>query len=137
MVKLKLSMTIKSLKNLLRTLIGEHIETWDLKLATAEFAYNATVNRTIDKSPHEIVYDFRPRQPIDLILMSDHIRASVSISSFASHVHDLHKKVMNKTAQSNGNYKLRANVRKRVKTFNVGNHVMIQIHLEPFSPGIV
>ena len=96
----------KSLKNLLRTLIGEHIETWDLKLATAEFAYNATVNRTIDKSPHEIVYDFRPRQPIDLIPMSDHVKV-------ASHVHDLHKEVMNKIAQSKANYKLRVDIRKK------------------------
>jgi len=51
----------KSLANLLRTLVGEHIETWDLKLAAVKFAYNTVVNRTTGKSPHEIVYDFRPR----------------------------------------------------------------------------
>ena len=65
----------RSLGNLLRTLVGEHTGSWDLKLATAEFAYNKTVNRTTGKSPHEIVYGFRPRQHIDLIPMSDHIRA--------------------------------------------------------------
>jgi len=53
------------------------------------------VNKTTGQSPHEIVYDFRPRQ-LDLIFMFDHIRASASASSFASHVHDLHKKVMDK-----------------------------------------
>jgi len=102
----------KSLGNLLRTLVGEHTGSWDLKLAPVEFAYNTIVNKTIGKLPHEIVYDFRPRQPIVLILISDHIRASNSASSFVSHVHDLHKKVMNKSAQSNVNYKLRADIKR-------------------------
>ena len=50
-----------NLENLLCTLVGEHIKTWDLKPATAKFAYNTTVNRTTRKSPHEIVYGFKPR----------------------------------------------------------------------------
>jgi len=65
----------RSLGNLLRTLVGEHIESRDLKLSVAEFAYNSSINRTIGKSLHEIVYGLRPRQPIDLILMVDHYRA--------------------------------------------------------------
>jgi len=105
---------------LLHTLVCEHTVSWDLKLAIAEFAYNTAVNRTIGKSPHEIIYGFRPRQPIDLIPMSDHIRASASASSFASHVHELYKKVMDTIVQSNANYKLRADIRKRLKIFLVG-----------------
>ena len=110
---------------------------WNFKLATAEFANNTYVNRITSKSPHEIVYDFRPKQPIDLIPMSDHIRASNFTSSFASHVHDLHKEVMDKIAQSNANYKLRADVRKRFKTFNVGDYVNIRIRPEQILPGTV
>ena len=85
-----------SLGNLLRMLVGEHTGSQNLKLATTEFAYSTTMNRTTDKSPHEIIYSFRPRQPIDLIPKSDYIRASDSASSFASHAHDLHKEVMDK-----------------------------------------
>jgi len=85
-----------SVGNLLRTLVGEHTKSLDFKLTTAEFAYNTTMNRTTCKLPHEIVYGFRSRQFIDLILMSDHIRASNSASLFASHVYDFYKKVMNK-----------------------------------------
>ena len=43
----------------MHTLVGEHIESWDLKLSIAELACNSSVNRTMGKSPHEIVYDFR------------------------------------------------------------------------------
>ena len=89
-----------------RTLVGEHMRHWDLKLATAEFAYNTVVNMITGKSPHEIVYDFRPRQTINLSPISDHIRALDSASSFASHVHDLQKEIMDKIVQSNANYEL-------------------------------
>ena len=63
----------RTLGNLLRTLAGEHIESWDLKLSIAKFAYNSSVNSTTGKIPYEIVYGFMPRQPIDLIPMVDHI----------------------------------------------------------------
>ena len=71
---------------------------------------------------------FRPRQPIGLTPISDYIRAPNSASSFVSHVHDLHKEVIDKIAQSNASYKLRAGVRKRLKIFNVGDYVMVRIH---------
>ena len=63
--------------------------------------------------------------------MSDYIRASNFTSSFASHVH---KKVIDTIAQSNDKYKLRADVRKGFKIFNVGDYVMIRIRLERFPP---
>jgi len=69
--------------------------------------------------------------------MSDHVRASDSASSFASHVHNLHKKVMDKIVQSNANYKLQGDVIKRLKTFNVGDYVMVQISPERFPTGTV
>ena len=118
---------------MLRTLVGEHTRSWDLKLATAEFTYNTTMNRTREKSPHKIIYCFRPRQSIDLIPISDHIKASEYVSSFASHVHDLYKKVIDKIAQSNAKYKLRADVRKKFKIFNVGNYVNVRICPERFA----
>jgi len=65
------------------------------------------------------VYGFRPRQPIDLIPMVDHYIVSESASSFATHMHKLHKVISDKFEQSNLNYKLGADVRKKFKTFNV------------------
>ena len=62
----------RSTGNLLRTLVSEHVGSWDMKLSIAEFAYNSSVNRTTDKSSHEIVCGFKPRQPRDLIPMVDH-----------------------------------------------------------------
>ena len=95
----------RSLKNLLRTLVGEHIGSWDLKLSVVEFAYNSSVNRTIGKSLHEIMYGFRRRQPIDLIHIVDYYRVSKSVSSFITHMHELHRVISDKIKQSNFDYK--------------------------------
>ena len=91
----------RSLRNLLRALVGEHIGSRDLKLSIVEITYNSSVNRITGKSPHEIVYGFRPRQPIDLLPMVDHHRASESGSSFVTHMHELHKVISDKIAQNN------------------------------------
>ena len=60
----------RSLGNLLRCLVGEHVKTWDLILPTAEFAYNRSVNRSTGMSPFEVVSGYKPRMPIDLLPMS-------------------------------------------------------------------
>ena len=85
-----------------------------------------------------MVYGFRPKQPIDLILMVDHYRVSESAS--LPHMHELHKVISDKTKQSNLNYKLQAGVRKKFKNFNVGDLVMIWmiwICLKWFTPRTV
>ena len=84
----------RSLGNLLRCLLGENLRTWDLLLSNIEFAYNSSVNKIIIMSPLELVHDYCPRQPIDLILMTHHhTRVSKSVASFASHIHELHKEI--------------------------------------------
>ena len=48
-------------------------------------------------------------------------------------MHELHKEISDRIEQSNLNYKLRAYVTKKFKTFNVGDYVMVRIHVEWFS----
>jgi len=57
----------RSLENLLRCLVGEHLRNWNLILPTAEFPYNSSCNRSIGMSPFEVVHDCKPMKPIDLI----------------------------------------------------------------------
>ncbi|GJY38338.1 RNA-directed DNA polymerase [Tanacetum coccineum] len=46
----------RSLRNLLRSLIGDNTKQWDLILPQAEFAYNRSVNRTTDKRRKQVLY---------------------------------------------------------------------------------
>jgi len=52
-------------------------------------------------------------------------------------VHDSHKKIIDKIVQNNANYKLRPDVRKELKTFNVSDYVMVRIRPEQFPPATV
>jgi hypothetical protein len=60
----------RSLRNLLRFLVGDHARTWDSILPIAQFTYNNSVNRTIGMSPFEVVHDYKARKPLDLLPMS-------------------------------------------------------------------
>ena len=99
-------------------------------MSTAEFAYNTSLNRTTDKSPHEIIYGVRSRQPIDHIPITEHYKPSES--KFASHAHELHKRISDKVAHDNANYKLRADIEKQFKTIN--DDVVKQLHVCSAGP---
>jgi len=88
----------------LPTPVGEYTENWDFKLSVTEFAYNTSLNGTTDNMPHEIIYGVRFRQHIHHILITEHYKAFES--KFATHEHGVHKKISDKVAQNNANYKL-------------------------------
>ena len=78
------------------------------------------------KAPvNEIAYGLRPRQPTDLILITDHSKVSESAPSLASLLHNTctnyTNKISDKIARNNANYELRAYVKNILKTFNVGD----------------
>ena len=104
----------------------------------AEFPYDTSVIRTTNKNSDEIVNGFRLKQPIDLISITDHYKVSESASSFASsvasHVHELHKEISDKIALNNSNYELRADIRNKLKTFNVGDVKKLHAsNVDPFQ----
>ena len=46
----------RSLGNLLRCLVGDKPKGWDLILPQVEFSYNNSINKSIGRSPFQIVY---------------------------------------------------------------------------------
>jgi hypothetical protein len=61
----------RSLGVLLRSLVGEHIKSWDKKLFQAEFAYNRSMNRSTCLSLFTIIYGSNPHAPLDLAPIPD------------------------------------------------------------------
>ena len=88
------------------------------------------MNRSLGRSPFEVVHGFKPRKPLDLIPMSLHDSVSMSAEAFAQHLHDLHIEINKQLAASNASYKLRADLHKRHVDFNIGDYVMIRIRPE-------
>ncbi|GKC76647.1 putative reverse transcriptase domain-containing protein [Tanacetum coccineum] len=59
----------RSLRNLLRCLVGDHVKAWDQNLCQAEFAHNYVVNRSTRFSPFQVVYSAQQRRPLDLMFL--------------------------------------------------------------------
>ena len=92
----------QSLGNLLRSLVGDNLTTWDLVILRAEFAYKALANRTI--SPFEIAHVLVPRKSLDLAPIDPHIRASEDDVAFSQHVSELHQYIHDRITHHNASY---------------------------------
>ena len=106
----------RSLGNLLRCLVGEHPRNWDLILPTTEFAFNNSINRITGKSPFEIVHEFKPRSPIDLIPTPTLHRMSEFAKSFVSRMHELYKHITDQINSNNLKYKTLADTIRGFRT---------------------
>ena len=125
----------RSLGNLLRSLVGDNLTTWDLVIPRAEFAYNASANRTTGMSPFEVAHGLVPRKPLDLAPVDPHIRASEDGVAFAQHVSELHAYIHDRITQQNAAYKQAADLHRRHRSFEVGDQVMVRLRPERYSPG--
>nr|KYP41877.1 Transposon Ty3-I Gag-Pol polyprotein [Cajanus cajan] len=62
----------RSLGTMLRAILkGNNKKSWDDYLPHVEFAYNRVVHKTTKISPFEIVYEFNPLTPLDLLPFPD------------------------------------------------------------------
>jgi len=66
-----------------------------------------------------------------------HTRVSESATSFAYHIHKLHKEINTLIQKRNANYKAYADLFKRARDFNVGDYVMVGIHPKQYPCGTV
>ncbi|GJS37661.1 putative nucleotidyltransferase, ribonuclease H [Tanacetum coccineum] len=83
----------RSIGNLLRCLVGDHVKAWDQKLCQAEFAHNHAVNRSTGFSPFQMVYSAQPRGPLDLITPRVSSSVPKKVQDFVAGLHDVHKAV--------------------------------------------
>ncbi|PKI55817.1 hypothetical protein CRG98_023782 [Punica granatum] len=103
----------RSLGNLLRSLVGEHVKSWDLKLCQAEFTHNHAVNRSTDFSPFQVVYTAVPKGPLDLIPLPNR-----------SKVH-----------AANAKYKQATDKKRRSVEFEVGDFVWALLTKDQYPAG--
>ena len=69
--------TIQTLEQMLRCAIAVFQEwDWDQLLPYVEMYYNSTASASIEKSPHEFVYETTLKMPIESFLLSDEAAAT-------------------------------------------------------------
>ena len=83
----------RTLSTLLHTIIQKNLKNWEDCLPFIEFAYNRSVHSTIDFSPSEIVYNFNPLTPLDLLPLSVNEKSTLDGQKKAEMVKKLHERV--------------------------------------------
>ena len=74
----------------MRCLIGENLKNWESILPFAKFAYNSSLNWTINTSPFEVVYGNKPLSVLDFtplpLSKKENVRAT-EMTDFMQSVH--------------------------------------------------
>jgi hypothetical protein len=68
------------------------LKMWEECLPHVEFAYNRAVHSTTKVNPFQIVYDFNPRAPIDLLPLPSSERINNDAKEHADFILKLHEK---------------------------------------------
>ena len=78
-----------------------------------EFAYNSSLNRTIKKTPFEIVYGNKPLSVLDLAPLPLSKKESVRATEMKDFMQSIHAQVKERIEHSNANYKAVADIHRR------------------------
>lgn len=125
----------RSLGNILRCLVGDHVKTWDQKLCQAEFAHNHAINRSTGYSPFQVVYSVQPRGPLDLMSLPVSRVVPKKVQDFVGGLHDVHRAVHDNLVRANSKYKQDADKKRRQVDFEVGDFVWAVLTKDRFSVG--
>ncbi|KAJ0937806.1 putative nucleotidyltransferase, Ribonuclease H [Helianthus annuus] len=125
----------RSLGNLLRCLVGDHVKSWYQKLCQAEFAHNHVVNRSTGFSPFEVVYSSKPRGPLDLMSFPTPGSVPKKVQDFVVGLQEVHKAVQDNLANASSKYKQAADQKRRQVDFEKGYFVWAILPKDRFSIG--
>jgi hypothetical protein len=120
----------RTLSQLLRAIIQKNLKSWEECFPFVEFAYNRTVHSTTGFSPFEIVYDFNPLTPMDLIPLPFEERVSLDGEKKAKMVRQLHEGVRLQIEKKNRLYPSKANKGRKLVVFQPGDWVWMHMRKE-------
>ena len=117
-----------SLGNLLRCITKEYMQTWDQIIGKVEYAYNDIVNRSIDKSPFEVVYGLHPREFFELRTMKHGSPSSSYAEDFSHSMREVHENVRNTLTENVDRVKQKVDASKRDLQFQTRDLVMVHLN---------
>jgi hypothetical protein len=127
--------TNRSLGNLLRCLVTDHVTSWDMVLPHAEFAFNNSVNRSTGCTPFEVVHGFRHNTSLDVISLPSPPRPSEAALDFSSYMRDVHEECKRRLTTHTNSYATVANAKRKDRQFNTGDMVLVRLRPKRFPPG--
>ena len=105
---------------------------WEECIPIAEFAYNRTIHTTTDFSPFQIVYEFNPLTPLDLVPLLSNEQVNLDGAAKPKFVQDLHEKVRLQIIKKNEHYARNTNKGRKAIVFEPSDWVWIYMRKERF-----
>lgn len=124
--------TNRALGNMLRSLVGDNIKSWESKLPQVEFAHNHANNRSLGFSPFHVVYGIMPRSPLDLTTMPDKSRLHGQAVDFVDNLQMVHQQAHNHLESSASSYKKAADKHRREVNYQPGDLVWVVLTKDRF-----
>ena len=84
-------------------------------------------NRSIEKSPFEVVYTSLPQVTFDLANLAYVVDVIMEAEAMVERISKLHQEVKSHLELANDSYKTAANSHKRFKEYQVGDLVMVYL----------
>ncbi|GJW49330.1 putative reverse transcriptase domain, zinc finger, CCHC-type, aspartic peptidase domain protein [Tanacetum coccineum] len=127
--------TNRSLRSLLRCLVGDKPKQWDVVLSQAEFAYNRSNHSSTCRSPFFVMYGRNPFTPLDLAPLVGDGLVSAEGDERARQIQELHAQVREQIIKHNLQYQTRANKHCKQVLFEEGDLVWIHLRRAWFPQG--
>ncbi|GKE55660.1 RNA-directed DNA polymerase [Tanacetum coccineum] len=127
--------TNRSLRSLLRCLVGDKPKQWDVALLQAEFAYNRSNHSSTGRSPFFVVYGRNPFTPLDLAPLVGDGLVSAEGDERARQIQELHAQVREQIIKHNLQYQTRTNKHRKQVLFEEGDLVWIHLRCARFPQG--
>lgn len=105
-------------------------------LAQVEYAYNDTINRTIGKSPFEVIYGLHTRDILELKNLGNAVTRSGYAEDFTQSMKEIHESVKQELKDNTTKIKQKVDERRKKLQLQVGDIVMVHLNKERLQQGI-
>jgi hypothetical protein len=123
----------RTLSTILRAILKTNLKLWEECLPHIEFAYNRSIHSTTKVSPFQIVYDFNPRAPIDLLPLPPSEMTCFGASQWSEFILKMHETTKLNIEKMNKKYRIVASKVHKEVNLELGDLVWLHLRKEWFS----
>jgi hypothetical protein len=122
----------RTLSTILRAILKQNLKMWEECLPHVEFAYNRAEHSTTKVSPFQIVYDFNPRAPIDLLPLPTTERVHTDAKEHADFILKLHASTKENIEKMTEKYRLVGSQGRKEVKLEPGDLVWLHLRKDRF-----
>jgi hypothetical protein len=127
----QMEMVNHTLGTMLRALLKNNLKIWEECLPHVEFAYNRAIHSTTKVSPFQVVYDFNPRAPIDILPLPTSERIHSDAKERADFILLMHETTKHNIEKMNDKYRISGSKGRKEVKLEPGDLVWLQLSLNP------